>query len=130
MFVSGLLKSIQKLTLKPLRFNMLYIKKIVGDCLGVYVGTTRRDPSSQRGLPKNKIIENFCKTNKSVPQFVTLIQVPEYNFDYDYGETYLINCIKVKAPHISVLNSAKPHGGAFGYDKKSAIIVDRLLEML
>jgi hypothetical protein len=109
---------------------MLYIKKIAGSVNGVYIGTTRKDPSSERGHPSNSLISNFCKNYGVVPQFSTLMTIPTYKINPIYGETYLINCVEECAPQIILLNSSKPHGGGFGYDKESKNIVDKLLKLI
>lgn len=107
-----------------------YIKKatLCNGEFALYVGKRRVSPN-QRGRPTNKQIEKWANNNK--PHWKEIFSIEDNQVHPEFGESYLINCIAKKLPFIKLLNEATPHRLAGnGFDRKSEIIVDRLIEIL
>lgn len=107
-----------------------YIKKatLLNGQFGLYVGRRRVCPK-QRAHPVNKQIQKWANNGKI--HWKEIFSIEDSQVHPEFGESYLINCIKKKLPFINLLNEATPHRLAGdGFDKKSEIIIDRLIELL
>jgi hypothetical protein len=107
-----------------------YVKKasLINKEFGLYVGKMRVCPS-ERAHPTNKQIKKWANNNKIFWEYLFLIE--DHQVHPEFGEAYLINCIRKKIPSIKLLNDSNPHRlSGEGFDKKSEIIVDRLIEIL
>ena len=93
----------------------------------LYFGAS--DDANERSNPKNSLINNLIKFGKELSGWEVIEKIPNGVMDSEFGEAYLCNCAEESFKHIDgviVVNQANPHGRAFGYDKKSQLVVDRI----
>tara|TARA_R110000824_G_scaffold129365_4_gene290572 strand:- start:146 stop:502 length:357 start_codon:yes stop_codon:yes gene_type:complete len=111
------------------------LKLIIEDIMitALYVGKTRKDVRKERGNPNNSLIRNLIQSATSVGEWTEVMTISESEVNPQFGEAYFKNCAQEEfASHDAVIpvNMGNPHGGAFGFDTKSKIFVDKLKKII